>query len=334
MKERIKKILPYVAYPLAYLFFLALFALVTFPFDKLKERFVGSFNAQQRATNGNQELQIEEMSGYWLTGVKMKNVKIVSLPTEPNKPMSEIKIEEARARISFLPLLIGNQNVSFTLKAFDGEVEGGFQKSGKDRAVDLHFEGLDVGKLDPLVQAVGLPMEGRLTGDIKLTMPEGKASKGNGTIELKIADVAVGDGKAKIKNMFALPRMSVGEVVLSAEAKDGSIKVSKLNAGGKDLELQGEGRIQMKEMATDSLVDLSLRFKVNDNYKNKNNDTKALFGGGGIPPAIELDPKVKQSKRPDGFYAWNARGPLGRLDFQPATTGTVPANPFQMQMNK
>jgi hypothetical protein len=63
-----------------------------------------------------------------------------------------------------------------------------------------------------------------------------------------------------------------------------------------------------------------VRFRINDVYRAKNDITKSLFGapGSSAPALFELaDPKVKQSKRADGFYSWSARGPLGRLEFIP-----------------
>jgi hypothetical protein len=73
-------------------------------------------------------------------------------------------------------------------------------------------------------------------------------------------------------------------------------------------------------MATESLCDAQIRFKINDSYRTRSDLTKSLFGapGSNIPALFELDPKVKQSKRADGFYGWSARGALAKLDFQPA----------------
>ena len=103
-------------------------------------------------------------------------------------------------------------------------------------------------------------------------------------------------------------------------------RTTKLAASGKDLELQGEGRIGMRELATDSLADVAVKFKVNDGYRTKSDMTKTLFGapGSNAAPLFDLDPKVKQSKRPDGFYAWTIRGPLGRPEFIPAGGGGAP----------
>ncbi len=324
MKERLKKWAPRVAFPFFYVLCFLVFVSWTFPYEKLKERIVVTFNAQQRATNGSQELQIDEMTSYWVTGVEAKGIHILTAPTEPGKGPGDLKIDQARARISIFGLLVGNKDVSFKLDAFGGSVDGYFDDKGKERAVEVNLEGVELGQIDPVTQLLGLPIEGKITGKIKLTMPEGKAAKGNGVIELEAQDVAVGDGKTKIKGTLALPRLTVGTLSISAEAREGVIKVTKLAAGGKDLELAGDGRIQMRELATDSGMDVNLRFKVNDGYRTKNDVTKSLFGapGSNAPALFELaDPKVKQSKRPDGFYGWHLRGTLGRPDFVPSPLG-------------
>ena len=324
MKERLKKWAPRVAFPFFYLLCFLFFVSWTFPYEKLKERIVVTFNAQQRATSGSQELQIDEMTSYWVTGVEANGVHLLSAPTEAGKPPSDLKIDRARARISILGLLVGNKDVTFKLDAFGGTVDGYFDDKGKERAVEVTLEGVDLGQIDPVTDLLGMPIEGKVTGQIKLTMPEGKATKGNGVITIEVQDVAVGDGKTKIKGMLALPRLSVGTLSIAAEAREGVMKLTKVAAGGKDIELAGDGRIQMRELATDSGMDVNVRFKINDSYRGKNDNTKSLFGAPGstAPALFELaDAKVKQSKRPDGFYGWHLRGTLGRLDFVPSPNG-------------
>jgi type II secretion system protein N len=269
------------------------------------------------------------MTGHWLTGLKIKGVHILSAASDPTKPPVEIKLEDATARISVLGLLVGNQDTSFRVDAFGGTIKGSHDLHGKDRRVELELMDVDVGQIQAITDLLGLPMEGKMSGTINLLMPEGKASKGSGAVQIEIKDVAIGDGKAKLKGALALPRLAVGDLTLTGEAKDGVLKITKLGATGKDLELSGEGRIGMRDLATESLADIQLRFKINDGYRTKSDIAKSLFGapGSNIPPLFELDPKVKQSKRPDGFYAWTIRGPLGRPDFVPAAgaaQGIVP----------
>jgi type II secretion system protein N len=331
VKERLlkyAKYAPLVGYPAFYVVCLMIFAAACFPYDRLKERLIGSFNAEQRASGGQQELQVDEMSGYWLSGVRMKGVRLLTAPTEPGKPPSKIELDEAVARYQILPALFGNSDVKFDVYAFGGEASGEFDVHGKDRDIDVTLDSIELGQVEPLVQLLGVPLQGKLGGTAHLQMPEGKASKGSGSVSFELKDVAVGDGKAKIKGALALPKVDVGAVTFAADAKDGILKITKLVAGGKDVELQGEGRINMRELAMDSLVDAQVRFKINDAYRNKSDITKSLFGapGSNAPALFELaDPRVKQSKRADGFYGWTLRGALGRVEFVPSGGGPAGA---------
>lgn len=320
-KERLLKYLGPVGVPLLYVFCLAIFTSLCFPYRRLKEHIVGDFNATQRATGGMQELQIDDLSGYWLSGVRMSGVTLLTASPEVGKAPSKIEIDDATARYSLLPLLIGDSDMNFDAYAFGGEASGSYDVSGKERSVDVTLDAIDVGKLQPLVDLLGVPLGGKLAGTVRLTMPEGRASKGTGSVSLEIQDTSVGDGKAKIKGALALPKIDVGTLTFAGDAKDGVLKITKLVAGGKDLEVQGDGRITMREMATDSLLDLQIRFKINDAYRAKSDITKSLFGSPGstAPGLFEMaDAKIKQSKRPDGFYGWAFRGPLGRPDVFPA----------------
>ena len=189
-----------------------------------------------------------------------------------------------------------------------------------------------MGKLQPLIDLLGVPLTGKLVGTIRLAMPDGKASKGSGSLSLEIQDMSVGDGKAKIKGALALPKIDVGTLTFSADAKDGVLKIVKFVAGGKDLEVQGDGRITMRELAVDSLLDMQVRFRINDAYRSKSDVTKSLFGapGSNAPALFEMaDAKIKQSKRTDGFYGWSVRGPLSRAEFFPAGGGGAPGFPSQ-----
>jgi type II secretion system protein N len=325
MKERIlayvTKYAPIVGYPLFYVVCLAVFLPMSFPYDRLRERIVASFNANQVGGGpGQQELQIDDMSGYWLSGVRMKGVTLLSAPVEPGKPPGKLEIDEATFRYSLLPMVVGNSSLGFDVVAFGGEASGSYDEHGKGKSVEVTLESIDLGQVEPLVQLLGAPLAGKLGGSVRLTMPDGKASKGSGSVALEATDVAVGDGKAKLKGAIALPKIEVGALTFSAEAKDGLMRITKLVAGGKDVDLQGEGRIMMRELATDSLVDAQVRFKINDAYKAKNEMTKTLFGapGSSAPGLFELaDPKIKQSKRADGYFAWNMRGPLASPEFVP-----------------
>jgi len=320
MKERLKAIAPKVGFPLFYLFCLVLFARWTFPWDKLRDRIVLAYNQQQREGGGQTELKIDELGPSWLSGVSAKGVRLLGPPSEPGKAPSELKIDEGSASVSLFGLMFGDHDFSFHVTAFGGTIKGSLEDSAKERKIDVTVEGVDLAQIPQVAQAATVPVEGTIDGAVKLTIPDQKMSKASGTVSLEMSNVAVGDGKAKIMGYLALPKLAIGTFTIAGDAKDGVLKFSKISAGGKDVELQGDGRLQLREQLGDSLADMNLRVKINDAYRSKNDTTKSLFGAPGstAPGVFDLDPKVKQSKRADGFYGWHLRGALSRPAFDPA----------------
>ncbi len=342
MKPILKKWGPRVGYVVFYLFMFALFASLLFPYDVLRQRIVADFNAQQRATGAQQELSIDELGWYWFSGARAKGIKLTSAPTPPSKDPVEIKIDEARIRVGILSKIFGSTNVSFSLDALGGHVRGTYSESGsekvtekpngsketihKDREIDVELDQVDLNDVDALTQMIGLPLVGKVSGTIKLTMPEGRASKGSGTVNIEGTDVAIGDGKAKLKNALDWPKLSIGTLTFTAEAKDGQMKITKFGANGKDLDLSGEGKVQMRDLGNESSLDVNLKFKINDSYRSKSDMTKALFGAPGTTKGGDVEmvvPQMKAAKRPDGFYVFHIRGLLGRPDFESGSSGPM-----------
>src|SRR5205823_443794 len=88
------------------------------------------------------------------------------------------------------------------------------------------------------------------------------------------------------------------------------------------------GKIQMRDLASESTVDVNMKFKINDSYRSKSKLTEALFGAPGGTRGGDVDrfvPKMKQAHRSDGFYAFKLVGLLGKLDVraEPSYGGPV-----------
>jgi type II secretion system protein N len=187
------------------------------------------------------------------------------------------------------------------------------------------MEDIDVSQIDAIGDLVsGLPLSGTMKGRLVWTLPEQKLAKATGTVSLSIADLTAGDGKTKLAGKLALPRLNVGAFELEAEAKDGLVKIDKMGAQGQDIDLAGEGKISLRDPFPDSIADLFLRFRFSDGYKGKNEMTKSLFGapGSAAPALFELaDPRIRTSKRPDGYYGWHMVGAMKDPRFEPSPTG-------------
>jgi len=335
VKDRLKRIGKWAGYPLFYVFCLTLFGYLTFPFDLLKDRIIAEFEKQSRG----QRLEIGKMSSYWFSGVEMENVRLVIPPDDSPAAMpagfpgassdasppkdTVVVLDEVHARVRLLPLFIGRVRVDFWASAFGGEISGTAPvgKAGGD--IELELSSVNMGKIEPLAQAVGLPLRGTANGKLELDAPDGKYDKMNGSLDLTITDLVVGDGKTKIQGLIALPAARAGTLTVAAEAKDGTLKITKLSADGADLQLVGDGKVSLKEPWNASVADLYARFKFTDAYRGKNDTTKSLLGDPkkpNMPSLIELQaPMMKKAKRSDGFYGLHVHGPLRRLKYDPSS---------------
>jgi len=344
--NRFLRIAKYAVYPALYVFCLFLFGYLSFPYDRLKDRLIAEFQAAQKGKSAGQRLEIDELDSYWFTGVEMTGIRLYLPPDDssggataaasfgafgagasggdkPTAKESVIEIDDAVARVQILPLLIGRVRVKFTAHAFGGEVNGTVPVGGTNGPVEVELENVDLGQVAMLKDMIGVPLKGIANGVLALEAADGKFSKANGKLELTVAGVSVGDGKSKIKGMIALPEAKLGDLVMTAEAKDGILKVSKLEGNGSDLELAGDGKVNVREPWNSSNADLYVRFKFTDAYRNKSDLTKSLLGAPGstAPSMLDMaDPRIKRAKRDDGFYGWHIHGALKRLKFDPAST--------------
>jgi type II secretion system protein N len=283
-------------------------------------------DAQRQGNPNAQRIEIQSLGPYWFSGISLKGLTIVTPRTGPDAgPPSRMTFDKAHVRVSILPLLIGRVTINFGAKAFDGAIDGWTRANSEGRRLEASLDDINMSKMTMLGDMIGgLPMSGTMNGKMEFTVPEQKLMKASGTVSLSISDFAAGDGKSKIAGKLALPQLTVGTFELTGEAKDGVLKISKLGAQGKDLDLAGDGRLSLRDPIGDSIADLNLRFRFSDSYKTKNEMTKSLFGAPGstMPALFELaDPRIKNAKRADGFYGWHMVGQLKDARFDPSPAG-------------
>jgi type II secretion system protein N len=319
---RIRRLLMYVGYPAFYVACLMVFAYVSAPWDRLKQAVTEGFN-----TASPLRLEMDSMSWSWrFPGVSASGVRFVAPeseldPTGKTKPPAEYNVDDFYARVSVLPLLWGTSKLGFALDGFGGSVDGTVKTASDERVVEVELDKVDASKLPYLADVLGIPLGGTVKGEISLELPEQKLAKANGHIELEIENFEIGDGKTKIRDTIALPKIQAGTFSLKAEVAEGVVKITEFSTKGPDLEVVAEGRIRLQDRLESSLAELNARYKFSDVYRNKDDTTRGLFGapGASVPGLFDLDPKMKRAKREDGFYVWHVTGPLSRLTFNPGS---------------
>lgn len=329
LSPQIKKIGTWIGYPLFYAFCFVIFAYVSVPWDRLKGALVSGFNATSPL-----KLEMEKLTWAWrFPGVVARGVKFVGAAPEPDasgKPRQapEYSVDDLFVRASVLPLLWGTVRLGYSIDGFGGSIDGIHKTSSSERIVEIEFDDVDASKLPFVSETIGVPLSGTLNGTIEITEPEQKLNQAEGSVELTIHDLGIGDGKTKIREVILLPTVHAGDFSLKAQITEGTVKVTELTTKGPDLEVVGDGRIRLMDRLESSLAELSLRFKFSDSYRNKDDTTRGIFGtpGSPVPGLFDLDPKMKRAHREDGFYAWQITGSFEHLNFQPGSAGPEPAS--------
>lgn len=326
MTPRLAKILRYAGLVAFYLAALIVFCFLTFPYERLRDRLVDEFNSRQTGPEPLR-LQLESLGAYWIGGVEAKGVQLISPPKRattasadaaPPKP-GVLRVDSAHARVSLLSLIFGSVDLSFGADAFGGTISGTTSESDGTRAVELTIEDVSLAEAPLLAEAIGLPMSGTVGGTLDFRLPEGKLAKADGTLNLEIVGLSAGDGKAKIRDTIALPKVEAGDLKVVGDASEGQLKFTDFSAKGPDLELVAEGSMRLRDPLTTSLLSMTARFRFTERYTTKSELTKVLFGapGSSAPGLFDLDPKNKRAKRPDGFYGYRASGALASPSFTP-----------------
>lgn len=333
LDTRITKILRWCGYPLFYVFCLMVFARLTFPYERIKNRIIAEFDARQTGPE-RKRLEIEEVSGHWFTGVEAEGVRLITTPRE-SKPGSDepdktqekasvLSIDSLYGSVSLLRLIFGTLSVDFGAELGEGEIDGNLVRSSELSKLEVQLQDVSVAGLAPLEEIVELPLGGTLAGSIDFEMPEGELAQSHGNIQLTIEDLEIGDGKAKIRNTIALPKLRAGSLELVAEAEEGKLELKSFSANGPDFQLKSTGSLRLRDPFNSSIADLRVTFKFKDGYKNKNDITRGLFGApdSKVPGLFDLDPKIKRAKGNDGSYGWRVSGQVAKMNFAPAADGT------------
>lgn len=332
---KVRKVLKWVGYPTLYVFLLIVFGYWSFPYERLEQRIIAGYEKSQAGKPSPDRLVIGDVTWSWrFPGVVLSDVEIIGpkpvTPADGEKPAerSTIHVEEVYAGISPFAVLFGDLDVDFAVEGFDGELEGSFRQGETGIELELELDGVDAGQLPGVAEALQLPLTGRVTGTVSLSVPEGKYANAEGSVELEITELEVGDGKTKVRDLVALPTVSVGTLEVAATVSKGRVKLEKLAASGGDLDVSADGRIRLRDPFATTLIEgIDLEFKFSDKYRDKDDTTRSLLGkpGDKIGGVIDIDPNVKKAKGDDGFYRWRVSGLLAKPSFRPGG-GPKPAN--------
>lgn len=322
-----RKILRFLAIPTFYFFCLFIFIRLTFPYDTLRSRIVAEYNRSQT----EKRLEIAEISGSGLLGIEAEGVRLSEISHQvvegtPTPPVV-LAVDQVSVSASLIAYMFNNISVDFDAEVGGGELSGSLHQNTEEAHLVIEGEKIDISGLTMLSAGIGLPMTGELSGAVDLILPAGQMAKAAGTFDISILDLAVGDGKAKVRGTIALPQISAGNLTLKAEATEGRLDITEFSADGRDFKMAAEGKVRLREPFDKSTTSVGVEFSFKDAYTSKSDMTKSLFGSpdSKVPGLFDMDPTVRRAKGPDGSYSWQVTGLLSKLSFRPNPSKSKPA---------
>ncbi len=251
----------YAGYAAFYLVAFVVFLLIAFPYRVLRDRLVLDFARGERKSAHPRTLTIDAIGPAW-GGVRATGLALTTPGEKQGDKPASLVVSELVVRPSIAAAAMGSVDVAFDAQVFGGRVTGRIVDSSRERAAVVKVAHVDLKQWGGATSALGLPIEGFVDASLRLELPEGKGAKASGAAQLEITEFAVGDGKAKFREQLAVPKLTVGTLVFSAEAKEGSLRIAKLGASGHDLDLIGEGRVKLNDFVSDSALECGMRGKI------------------------------------------------------------------------
>ena len=302
----------FVGYPLYFVSAFLAFAYLTFPYERLRDFLVQELEypagpGGRRIASGYR-VSIVELEPYWLTGVELTGVRIEREAREAGKPKVDMTMSSVTARLQILPLFTKTAKVAFDLEGGGGTLEGSYATSFDQTSTAIDVEAHDVvmQRLGPIREEIGVPVRGIVDGHVELDLPQ-RADQSSGEIDLRIRNFELGDGEAKIP----LPSMPSGltiepirtgtlSIAMNVEAGVGTIR--RFQASGPDVDLGAEGNVHFAHPLSMSRLDILLRARFKDAYRNKSPRTQALFG------LLDMNQVLRSARTPDGALQVRLRG--------------------------
>jgi type II secretion system protein N len=215
--------------------FVAAFAVAlrqTFPAEAVRERLVLEAAAQ------GWQVKVADVGPAGMLGVRFTGVMLES------RDGTRLPLEDLRASLRFLPLLLGRRGLDFEARLFEGRVNGLVEERRATRRVAARVSGVDLSKAAALRKSTGLDLAGTLEGVVDLTLDAREPAKSAGRLDLRVDKAAVLGGQLQIPAMggaLTVPRADLGAVVAQATVKEGKLAFDRLEARSPDLEAGGEG---------------------------------------------------------------------------------------------
>ena len=293
------------------------FLYLAFPWDR-----AARYAEAALAKKLDMDVRIGAIGPSWFTGLELRDVTLRTRKPDRLGRLQTFHAKRFVVRASLGTFLGGDVDLDITADMMGGHIEGQVFRTKQDTRFVASLAEVSPNEITFLRDMIGLPIEGRMTGSVDLTLRDHKFSKAAGTIEFDAKSVIVGDGKAKLKlkvkpqyaelqefldredQGVAIPPMRVGGFSLKLRVSNGSARVVQLGAASEHIEIKGEGDIRLADPVTASESRIYVMYQFSDAYQNLDSETRSMM------ESFRSSPNCRRALRSDGFFGFCLAGVL------------------------
>jgi len=202
-------------------------------------------------------LNISQLDKYRLSGVKASQVTL----TTPRG--MTLKIDQMRARLALLPLLLGRKQFGFALSLYGGKISGSLEQARRGYKTRFEAENVDLARM-PAGGGGGPWLASKLnaTGDLNLS-PRNNPKSWSGKIA---AEFGPGKIPAFAYQGFQVPEIRMDRAKLELELNNGSAQFKSLELQSPDFPIRGGGTVELRDPMPESQISLEAKINPSEQY--------------------------------------------------------------------
>lgn len=283
-------VLKIILYPLFAVFCLALFLVILFPFDSVKNRLAREI---ERRMGGDYSISIGHLSPTSLSGVVLKDVEV--------RPRGEtetvlVKLSRARMQVAPLSLLAGGVEVDFDLRADKGRAEGSLSWKRSGMTLALEMKEFDLSVAGFLARKAGVPITGRVSGTVEMEVFPQDPLRNTGKVLLEMPELKLGEVQGLRLPPIQLAKAGGPLSKIDLLISKGNVEVRSIQFSGGDLDFNAAGKIYGARKMDNYRFNLQGSFKVLETLASQ----------------IPLLMVVEKQKAADGTYPFTMTGRVSK----------------------
>ena len=259
MKNRVLKYICYVLFGILLFLFLVY---LRFPYEKIKERIISSFE-----DNSSYALAIGDLRPLFPPGLNFKDIMITQDQTNVDIPVFQASLVSTKVRI--LPMLLGYQSFVYTIDAYDGQIKGKAEiqdeTTGRETSIVGDIHDVNIARYPYIREKYGLTILGKIKGELNV---DGNFASSNfkGSIVLKTEGGKI-EG-IQIKGM-PIREISFNGFDSAFKVEGDKLSLTRLSLLGEDIDLLVTGEVLLRKTIGESPIDLKIRIKPKRRFERK-----------------------------------------------------------------